>query len=209
MLNPMAIPRSDWRAKGARRASAPASKRWAAVAGVVAIVLTPGTAMGGAASHTSQHKVAPVTWSGWRGVHFNARVSAAHRRLGGTYYHIRSTGYGCGDSLTVHKMKLDGNVYKHPHRIGTISGYGRVGFPMGIRASMSPGKIKRHVRASPFALHTKRVDPYGTGEYDHLNWVVGPHHHTFYFVYHSNEVYRIGVSATPHTARAQMEINGC
>lgn len=152
----------------------------------------------------------PVTWSGWQGVKFDTKLTAAHAQLGGTLTRS-ATPYGCGDVLTLTNGGMDGNVFRHPHRVGNIYVWGKVAYPLGIRSTMTPAKIKKIVRQSKFTLRTRRYDPYGTGTYDYHSWVVGPKGHAFYFAYSDggDSAFRMGLAATSKVARRQMNMNGC
>lgn len=179
-----------------------------AASALVAGLLTPAAAPAAPAGRTLPP--APVTWNGWRGVGFGTPLVRAHQRLGGTL-HLEASPYGCGDVLTMPRAQLDGNVSPRPHRFGTILARGPLRFPLGIRSDMTPDRMTALVDRSGFRLHVKRVDPYGTGDYDYLNWVVGPSGRTLWFAYTSGDdsAYRIGLSATKRVAMGQLTMNGC
>ena len=122
-----------------------------------------------------------------------------------------ATPYGCGDVLTLSNGGMDGNVLRHPLRVGDTHAWGKVAYPPGIKSSVTPAKIKKIVRQSKFTLRTRRHDPAGTGTCDYYSWVVGPKGHACYFAYsdEGNSAFRIGLAATSKFALRQMEMHDC
>jgi hypothetical protein len=169
-----------------------------------------GTVTTPAVASTASRKpraTAPVTWNGWRGVRLGTTLSAAHTRLGGTLHRTATSG-GCGDVLTTRTGKLDGNIYRRPHRVGNISVTRRVHYPLGIRFSMRPARVVNLVENSRFKLDGVTYKNDGGGIV-HEDWVIGPHGHALYFTYTGGRIFRMGMAVTVHVARGQMEINGC
>jgi hypothetical protein len=166
----------------------------------------PAAAAAGDTGARKPRATSPVTWNGWRGVGLGTPLAAAHAKLGGVLHRTATTG-GCGDLLSTRTGRLDGNIYRRPHRVGNISVTRKVHYPLGLRISMRPARAVRMVKQSKYRLHTFAF--HDEGSTTHEAWAVGPHGHTLYFRYTSGRIYRMGLAITTRVARGQMEINGC
>jgi hypothetical protein len=175
----------------------------AALGLLTCVLAAPATA----ATHRTPSATSPVTWNGWRGVGLGTTLTSAHRRLGGTLTRVDSGG-GCGDVLTTRTGKLDGNIYRRPHRVGNISVKRSVHYPLGIRVNMRPARVVRIVKQSKYALGGISTTNDGGGRVRE-DWVVGPNGHRLYFAYTGGMIFRMGLAINQHVARGQMEINGC
>ncbi|WP_126688284.1 hypothetical protein [Nocardioides ferulae] len=152
---------------------------------------------------------AKVTWKGWRGVRFGTPLKKAQKKVGGDLF---EAGEGtCGDVLTTGRATLDGHAFRDGSKFGNISPRKPLTYPLGLRSTMTPKKVKRLIRAGGLSVTTREVDLYGDGNIVVYAWAVGPKGRTLYFDHAKGgkDIYRFGLAATKKSAKAHLYLNGC